>query len=104
MKLSEGVKQPFLFTSENFKPAQGKRSCKILDILQEKGHFPYKILAPCKFLTRFLLLTYKKHEVSCTILARKGTYSVHIQCTERARTCKIFFPGCIPFPVVFMDL
>ena len=34
----------------------GKISCKILDTLQEKGHFPCKILAPCKFLTTFLLL------------------------------------------------
>ena len=35
---------------------QRKKSCKILDTLQEKGHFPCKILAPCEFLTRFLLL------------------------------------------------
>ena len=35
---------------------QGKTSCKILDTLQERGHFPYKVLAPCKFLTRFLQL------------------------------------------------
>ena len=82
---------------------QWKISCKILDTLQEKGHFMCKILAPCKFLTRFLLLAKNCArnmkflaqflQVSCKKGDIFSAHSVHVQCTERARTCKIFFPG-----------
>ena len=77
--------------------SQGKTSCKILDTLQEKGHFPSKILASCKFFTRFLLLA-KNCARNVMFLAHflqeKGTYSVHVQCIKHTRTCKILiFPA-----------
>ena len=78
----------------NFGGCQGKISCKILDTLQEKGHFLCKILAPCKFLTRFLLLAknYARNvkflaqflqvlQVSCKKGDISSAHSVH-------RTCK----------------
>ena len=63
--------------------AQGKISCKILDTLQKKGHFTCKILAPCKFLTRFLLLA-KNCARNVKFLASLASFLQergHFQCT-----------------------
>ena len=82
--------------------SQGKISCKILDTLQEKGHFTCKILAPCKFLTRFLLLA-KNCARNVKFLAQFLQERGHFQCTERARTCKICFPG-LNYPQAWLSL
>ena len=57
MVLCLKMQRSCFFGNHHYSCSQGKISCKILDTLQEKGHFTCKILAPCKFLTRFLLLT-----------------------------------------------
>ena len=86
------------------KHSQGKISYKILDTLQEKEEFTCKILAPCKFLTRFLPLAkncarnvkflaqfLQIFQVSCKKRDILSACSVH-------RTCKYLqdiFPGFV---------
>ena len=68
--------------------SQGKISCKILDTLQEKGHFTCKILAPCKFLIRFCSLT-KNCARNVKFIAQFLQEKGHIQCMFSAQNVQV---------------
>ena len=99
---------PLAFFLYQPKYPREKYLARFLMHCKKRGHFPCKIPAPCKFLTRFLLLT---NNCACTILASLSSFFQergHIQCTKHANTSKIFSLGwssiMIKKPQLFMEL